>query len=282
MTPKPRHRLRPALDCLEAREVPAAVTGVVPAVLPTPAPVAEVARVETSVGAKVAAFAAAKLGQRVGGGECAQFAAEALRAAGARFTVFGTGTTDYAWGDLITRVRGTPAGGVFSNPTAAVRPGDLLQYSGALFRDGTTGEHNTAVVAAADAAGRVTAVYQQNFAGVRVVTRQPLDLRGLMAGSVTVYRPAARVATAGVFRFSVVNNTTAPVWVTERAGTGVATYALSKADTTASYQARWWTTYGGVRPVLTVAGRSVVIEDGAGYEIYRTAAGAVALRKLAA
>ena len=99
-------------------------------------------------------------------------------------------------------------------------------------------------------------------------------------GSVNVYRPAARAAAAGVFRFSVVNSTTAPAWVTERAGAGASTYALSKADTTASYQARWWTTYGGVRPVLTVAGRSVVIEDGAGYEIYRTAAGAVAIRKL--
>jgi hypothetical protein len=209
-------------------------------------------------------------------------AAEALRVAGGRFTVFGPRASDYLWGSLVTRVTGTAGGGAYSDPAAVVRPGDVLQYANARFRDGTTAARNTAVVAAVDAAGRVTAVYQQNFDKVRAVTRQSLDLSKLVVGSVKVYRPAARTTAPGAFRFSVVNNTGGPVGVTERAGAGATAYTLSRADTAASYQARAWTTYGGARPTLTVGGKSVPVEDGAGYEVYRAVGGAVAVRKLTA
>jgi hypothetical protein len=148
-----------------------------------------------------------------------------------------------------------------------------------VFRDGTRAWHHTAIVASVDWAGRVTAVYQQNFNGVRAITRQPLDLSQLVAGSVKVYRPLPRTAVAGRFQFTVVNNTGASVFVTERAGTGVSSYGLSRGNTTASYQIRTWTTTG-VRPTITVAGRSVAVDDMAAYEIYAGPGGAVSIRKI--
>jgi hypothetical protein len=83
-----------------------------------------------------------------------------------------------------------------------------------------------------------------------------------------------------VFRFTVVNNTASGVGVTERAGTAKSTYTLTRADTMASWQARKWTTTGGVKPTLTAGGTSVTIADGAAYELYRRADGALAIRRL--
>jgi hypothetical protein len=281
MTKKPGHRLRPALDRLDSRDLPAALTASWAAVLP-PTPAVEVRAALTKdvdVGAGVAAFAAARLGQRVGGGECAHLAAEAVRAAGGRFLVFGAGSANYDWGTLVTRVTGKSAGAVFSS-AAAARPGDIVQYANARFRDGTRAAHHTAVVAAVDGAGRVTAVYQQNSGGVRAVTQRPLDLADLTAGRVRVYRPEARAAKPGVFRFTVVNDAESGVGVTERAGGMSWAYRLGRADTAGSYQTRWWITTGGVHPTLKVGGQTVRVEDGAGYQVYRGADGALAIRRL--
>src|SRR5262245_49225563 len=196
-TMKSTARLRPALETLEARDVLAPWTGgsltslLSPAKVPAPttatAQVAYVAAAfssptivsSQSLADRVAAFAASRLGQRVGGGECVHLAAEALRVAGARFAWLGGTTSDYAWGGLITQVTGYATGAVYSK-LAPIRPGDIIQYAGAMFRDGTWGRHHTAIVASVDQAGRVTAVYQQNFNGVRAVTRQPLDLSQLI------------------------------------------------------------------------------------------------------
>jgi hypothetical protein len=297
MNPTRRNRLRQSLETLETRDTPAVWTaGGLPAwwTAPAPAPVATAAPVTyqaravvspiTAVSSqvledRVAAFVAARVGQRVGGGECAHLANEALRAAGARFAIFGPTGTDYTWGGLVTRVTGYPSRAVYSSPAAMIRPGDIIQYSGAVFRDGTRAPHHTAVVAAVDGAGRVTAVYQQNFNGVRAVTRQPLDLSQLVAGSVKVYRPLARPTVAGRFNFTVVNNTGAAVPVTERAGASWSSYWLSRANTWSSYQIRGWTTTG-VRPTITVAGKSIAVDDGAAYEVYTPAGGGVAIRKL--
>jgi hypothetical protein len=135
-------------------------------------------------------------------------------------------------------------------------------------------------VAAVDWAGRVTAVYQQNFNGVRAVTRQPLDLSQLMAGSVKVYRPLPRTAVGGRFQFTVVNNTGVSVPVTEQAGTGASSYWLSRANTWSSYQHRTWTTTG-IRPTITVAGQTVAVSDMAAYEIYPGAGGVPSIRRIA-
>src|SRR5262249_4165635 len=153
--------------------------------------------------------------------------------------------------------------------------------------DGKTAAHHTSVVAAVDANGRVTAVYEQNVdvpsgggtERARYVVRQALDLGKLTGGYVKVYRPDARTPPAGRYEFTVVNNTTSSVQVTEQVGTSVSSYALAGRNTAASYQARAWTTTGGGQPTITVGGKTFLVEDGAAYEIFTAANGAVSLAK---
>jgi len=293
MHPQTRHRLRPALDTLEARDVPTGwlssswMTRVAPApaapaaavVSPvTPAPRTVTPHPLTSVGSPMVAYLEAHLGQRVGGGECAQLAVEALRASGARFAWLTSTTLDYAWGAGLTTIVGTANGGVYRT-AAEFQPGDVIQFTNARFRDGTVAVHHTAIVAAVDSAGHVTAVYQQNANGVRAVTKNALDLSQLVGGYVKVYRPLARTPLAGRFQFTVVNNTGASVGVAERAGTAWASYTLSRANTAASYEIRAWTTYGGARPTIVVAGHAIAVDDAGAYEIYNSGGG-VAIRKI--
>jgi hypothetical protein len=312
MNPHPRNRLRPALDTLEDRDVPtgwlssawptvavpvSAPVAVVaprapkPAPVPkaasTPAPVAPAAPktvapeiVSTStVGTQMVAYLESHLGQRVGGGECAHLAVEALRTSGARFGWIGGSNTDYAWGTLLTTVVGHGTYASYSKAAARIQPGDVIQFTNARFSNGMYAPHHTAIVAAVDANGQVTAVYEQNFNGVRAVTKDALNLSQLISGHVKVYRPQSLPKAAGVFRFTIVNNAAGAVSVVERAGTASATYSLSKANTLASYQTRYWTTYGGVRLSIVVAGQSIPVTDTGEYEIYNGPTG-VAIRKI--
>ena len=300
MNPTTRHQLRRSLDTLEAREVPAFLSSgwalyaaPAPPRAPAPAPVAVVsapapaspARAEYSplvvndIGNRMVSFLESRLGQRVGGGECAQLAVEALRASGARFAWLTGATTDYAWGAKLTGVLGKPTGAVYGVPSARFQPGDVIQLTNARFRDGSWAPKDTVIVAAVDGAGRVTAVYRQNFNGVRAVTKQAFDLGGLVSGYAKVYRPLARVDLPGRFQFTIVNNTGGPVSVVERAGAAWASYTLGKANTLSSYQHRTWTTYGGAKPTVTVAGKSIAVDHVGAYEIYNSGTG-VAVRRL--
>jgi len=289
---KSRHRLRPHLDTLEARDVPATSwlsSAWVGYTAPVSQPVAYVSAGVTSsftpqllsaqtVGDRMVSYLESHLGQRVGGGECAHLAVEALRASGGKFNRLTSTTLDYNWGTLLTRVTGYANRAVYSVPTAKFLPGDVIQYTNARFRDGTWATHHTAIVASVDGNGRVTAVYQQNFNGVRAVTLQSLDLSQLVSGYVKVYRPQTRTRPAGLYQFTVVNNTGGSVTVVERAG-GSASYTLTAANTAGSYRIRSWTTYGGVRPTITVAGQAIAASDAAAYEIYNTGSG-VGIRQI--
>ena len=300
MHSKIRNQLRRSLDTLEAREVPAflssdwaAYVAPAPTPAPAPAPVAVVSQPATQLtakaeysplvvsanGSQIVAYLEARMGQRVGGGECAHLAVEALRAAGARFAWLTGATTDYAWGTKLTGIVGTANGGLYRVPSARFAPGDVIQFTNAVFRDGTRFPHHTAIVAGVDGNGRVTSVYQQNFGGNRTVTRNALDLNQLVGGWVKVYRPLARVDLAGRYQFTIVNNTGGPVSVVERAGAYWSSYALGKANQANSYQLRTWTTYGGVKPTITVAGKTVAVDHAGAYEVYNSGGG-VAIRKI--
>jgi hypothetical protein len=290
-----RHPLSLFLDSLEARDlptawlssswsavitpVPALAVGVVSAA--TPKPSITVGRHDgpVDVNSQVVSYLAARVGQRVGGGACAHLAVEALRASGGKFAWLSGGTLDYAWGTLLTRVTGYPKQVVYSVPSAQFKPGDVIQFTNARFRDGTFLAHHTAIVAAVDGAGRVTAVYQQNFTGQRMVTRNALDLSLLTAGYARVFRPQARTPLAGHYGFTVVNNTGAAVTVVERAGTAWSSYTLYRANTGGSFRISGWTTWGGAHPTITVAGHTFTVDDAAGYEIYNSGGG-IAIRKL--
>jgi hypothetical protein len=268
------HRLRSTLDQLETRDVPSAWLSS-SWTTPTAALVAPVVQMRTSdivdnssIGDQVAAYAAAHLGERIGGGECAHLAVEALRTSGARFAWLTGPTANYAWGQLLTRVTGTTHGAVFSKPAVVCRPGDIIQFVSTRFSDGMWANHHTAIVAAVDGAGRPTAVYQQNFNGVRVITEESLDLSRLTSGFVKIYRALPRTQITGRYQFTMVNNTGASLRAVERAGSSAAAYRLSPANSLGSYQVRRWSTYGGARPTIVVGSSSIAVRDGAAYEIY--------------
>jgi hypothetical protein len=142
-------------------------------------------------------FARDSLGKTIGDGECTSLALAALRQAGARGPAdSGDGSGDYAWGRLVATW--TPA----DHPTAAVRPGDIVQFRdvklvtvsrsrGAIRTETATYPHHTAIVAAV--AGPVVKVIHQNVgrteARKRLVQAGMLRLENLKSGTMWVYRP---------------------------------------------------------------------------------------------
>jgi hypothetical protein len=137
---------------------------------------------------KVLEFARDKLGEKVGDGECATLAVQALSAAGGEgFSDPGEG--DYVWGKLVRTV--TPG----ENSTGEVLPGDIVQ-----FRDVITSEatfpHHTAIVETVKGDGADVELLHQNINDVRKVQRTTLRFGDLKKGSVKIYRPRAAAAAA--------------------------------------------------------------------------------------
>lgn len=148
--------------------------------------------VDAPVNEKVVEFARSKLGRRVGDGQCTALAVEALQHAGARRPRPQAGT----WGDELKSLRDA-------------RPGDILQFEGAMFvrsrvrDDGAlvtqtfSFPHHTAIVARVRKRGPkpVLVILHQN-AGVeegedRGVQEWTIDLAGKRRGTVKAYRPIA-------------------------------------------------------------------------------------------
>jgi hypothetical protein len=148
-----------------------------------------------TVDARVVAYARSKLGQRVGDGECTALAGEALRRAGAKLP----GPGDRSWG-------------MERKSLADSRPGDILQFEGAVFvhqriRDdgavitlNASYPHHTAIVSGVKKRGKnpVLVILHQN-AGVeggndddrKVVQEWTIDLAEKKKGSIKAYQPVA-------------------------------------------------------------------------------------------
>jgi hypothetical protein len=133
--------------------------------------------------------------------------------------------------------------------------------------------------------GRITQVYEQNAGSPanRTAQRKAVrDLTKLTGGSVSVYRPVARVRRAGWVEFTVVNNT--PVSQTFKVLIGSeekGSSPLDEVNTADSYR-QWRQSFSGpARPTLKVGKATLAIEDGAAYEVYSPAGGPVRLRKMA-
>ena len=261
-------RSRPKLERLEAREVPAVVA---------PAP--------TTINDRMVAYLAARVGDRIGGGECAHVASEALRASGARFIrrpdiVPG----DYVWGNLVKVVSNN---GTWrdSAPSIRVRPGDVLQYHNVRIRgaDGWTmwTSQHTSVVATVDALGRPTSVYEQNVNGSRILRVSKIDLTQLQAGRISIYRAEPRVAVPGRFEFSLVNNLNRNAGVVMRAGPyHLGTPVLGTANQWNSYQTRWMSLPPGWGMTLTVGTTTLPVVNGAAYEIFQLPNGTASIRRI--
>ena len=90
-----------------------------------------------TIGSSMVTFLNGKLNARVGGGECAHIATEALRVAGGEFVSSDLGADspaagDYDWGSLVTVISYTTKW-ADSNPANLAQPGDVIQYNTATF-----------------------------------------------------------------------------------------------------------------------------------------------------
>ena len=242
-----------------------------------------------TIGSSMVTFLNGKASTRVGGGECAHMATEALRANGGEFIPSDLGADspaagDYVWGTLLTTVTYVSNTVTYSVPTAAILPGDIIQYgSGTKIGTATYLQHTSVVKTVNTAtASRPTAVFQQNFGSVRTVQSATIDLTKLTAGWLRIYRPKARVDVVNKWKYTVVNNATTSQTNTIMVGTStVSTVSLTAANTAGSFKIATVTTTGTVPAlVLSSNGTSIYLANAKGNEIYNPTTGTVGVRQL--
>jgi hypothetical protein len=152
---------------------------------------------EPSIGDQVVAYCQKHRGEMVGGGECFDLAAEALRAAGAKERgPDDPNEGDYAWGKLVCSLE---RAGRNLKPTGKredIRPGDVIQFRDAKFehrtpqfRSSLSFSHHTAVVARVENKGATVTILQQNYAGKKIVVEGTLRPDELTEGWIRIYRP---------------------------------------------------------------------------------------------
>ncbi|MEO8615712.1 MAG: hypothetical protein ABI600_11270 [Luteolibacter sp.] len=122
------------------------------------------------------AFCRMNHGKKVGDGQCWALANEAMKAAGKSRP----GRDMRVWGRVV-------------NPAnEQIRPGDVLEFENARFRESRmtiiTGSHHTAVVMTPERNGKFT-VAEQNFWGNKRVSFREMSLRTWVAGKMTIFRP---------------------------------------------------------------------------------------------
>jgi myosin tail region-interacting protein MTI1 len=137
---------------------------------------------------RVLSFAKANLGRRVGNGECAALAFQALRAAGAkpRAAHGFPSPRDYVWGKLVLLAEAAPNGPKMTGALGDVRPGDIAQFSNARLGRAHFA-HHTAVVA--DISDKRLGLLEQKVGGRRFVVEGAIRLDKLSAGWIRFYRP---------------------------------------------------------------------------------------------
>ena len=249
------------------------------------------AQAQTYSGSGMVTYLTGKVGTRLGGGECAHMATEALRVNGGEFIPTDLGADspaagDYVWGTLLTTVTYVSSTVTYSVPTAAILPGDIIQYgSGTKIGTATYTARHTSVVKTVNTAtaSRPTAVFQQNFGAVRTVQSATIDLTKLTAGWLRIYRPKARVDVVNKWKYTVVNNATTSQTYTIVVGTStVSTVTLTAANTAGSFKIATVTTTGTV-PALVLGsnGTSIYLANAKGDEIYNPTTSTFAVRQLA-
>ncbi len=227
-------------------------------------------------------FCQSQLGLKVGSGECAALASEGLRLAGDNFIPADPNNNgDYQWGTLVGSI--TP--GHNGNPCQV---GDVLQftnvqiaYNGTIFS--TADGHHTAIVAAVDANGQPSQVYEQNASNVRTDQLAAMAVNGstLLAGEVDVYQPVAFSPPANTTEFAVINDTAAAQNVTVAFnGTTAGTLPLTAINTAGSYLMQEAGASGPGTWTVSLNGTTVNVSQAGGYEVYTAANGQASLRPL--
>lgn len=239
-----------------------------------------------TIGSSMVTFLNGKLSTRLGGGECAHMATEALRASGGEFHQPDIGADspaagDFVWGTLITTISLVNKVRTDSTPTAACLPGDIIQYGTGTKIGTATYARHTSVVQTVNTSNRPTAVFQQNFGSVRTVKVATIDVTKLTAGWIRIYRPKARVDGTNVWKFTVVNNATTSQTYTVMVGTStVSTVSATAANTAGSFRVHKVTTTGTVPAVVNNA-NSIYVQNAKGDEIYNPTTSTFGIRQLA-
>jgi hypothetical protein len=225
----------------------------------------------------IVAFCQRQLGKKVGSGECAHLANEALRITGAEFMPekFGDKPNrgDYVWGTFVKRLAWESSAVVDSSPKTPCQPGDVIQFRDAAFSGGGVSvPHHTAIVAAVDDDGQPTAIYHQNAGNKRFLLKQTIDFNKLTGGWARIYRPSKPKHDRRMpVEFTLLNRTDAAVSYTF----AKQPQELSAYDTSKGY--RTWR-FGGA--AYLVVGRSTILpKHRKAYEIYKTKTGQLALRE---
>jgi hypothetical protein len=152
----------------------------------------------SDLGWKVMEFCRRNLGEKVGNGQCAVLAVEALKSAGAaRMGRDFPKRGDYVWGEQVALLEYGRREIAGLESLAKVRPGDIIQFRnvrleghGPAGRYGMTADHHTAVVATVDSASGVLTCYHQNW-GRKIVRQDRMQLKDLQSGWMRIYRPVA-------------------------------------------------------------------------------------------
>ncbi len=228
-----------------------------------------------TIGSSMVTFLNEKLGTRVGGGECAHMATEALRVSGGEFYPDDLGTDspatgDYVWGTLVTTISLVDEVWTDSNPASVCLPGDIIQYGdNAKIGTATYATRHTSVVQTVNTTqNRPTAVYQQNFGSVRTVKLATIDVTKLTTGWIRIYRPKARVDDTNVWKFTVVNNaTTAQFYKVMDCISTIGAVSATEADTAGSFCVHKVTT-SGTLPCVVNNTDSIYVQNAKGNEIY--------------
>ncbi len=215
-----------------------------------------------SIGESMVTFLDSKINTRLGGGECSHMATEALRVSGGEFFPGDLGANfpgagDLVWGKLVTVISYSNKLTTDSAPTVAVLPGDIIQYcSSAKIGTSSFPKCHTSVVRTVNTAlaSRPTAVFQQNFGGVRTVKVASIDVTKLTAGSLRIYRPISRITATNVWKFTVVNNVATSQTYSVIVGvSAVSTINLTTANTASSFRIHKVITTGTVPAVISGA-----------------------------
>jgi len=137
---------------------------------------------------KVIDFCKNHMGEKVGNGECAGLAFQALKAAGAkpRGGPDSPGKGDYVWGKQILLIESTPDGPKTTGQLSDVRPGDIIQYHDTKFVTAHFA-HHTAIVREINE--RSLKVYQQHINGTEIVGEGAVRIDKLANGWLRFYRP---------------------------------------------------------------------------------------------
>jgi len=199
-----RNRFRPTIEGLETRAMPAFIGSIGSVITPTlaPAVMAPTMLTQSSINQKVIDFARANIGNTVRpdmGGDCYDFAAEALRKAGVKVNTHqGAGTINgqvhYIWGSTVYQ-KSKMSGWSNKGSLASIKAGDVIQFDGVKFENGNGSQktsHHTAIVESVDTRTGVIKVIHQNIGGVKKVFRGQYDVDNMVSGVMTIYRPQSR------------------------------------------------------------------------------------------